>query len=74
MERNLRVLGCTSPSRFVILEGAGSWRMACHLSSLTGADQAMEKTDDVAQRHAAEIRQGDRVLLDIGSFKANVYE
>jgi hypothetical protein len=38
------------------------------------ADQDMEKVDEVSPRDAAEIRQGGRVLLDIGCLKANVYK
>jgi hypothetical protein len=55
-------------------EGVCRGRIACELPSLTGASLDMEKIGVVAPGVAAEIRHGDRLPLDIGSFKANVYK
>jgi hypothetical protein len=57
-----------------IHKGVCRGRIACEQPSLTGAYQDMEKSDDVPPCVAAEIRHGDMVPLDIGSFKANVYK
>jgi hypothetical protein len=59
-------MGCTSASR---RRGEGENGM----SPLIGADLDMEKINEVSPRHAAEIRRGSGVPLDIGTLKANVY-
>jgi hypothetical protein len=55
-------------------KGVCKGRIACEPPSLTGAYQDTEKIDDVSPRVASEIRQGDGVLVDIGSLKANIYK
>jgi hypothetical protein len=57
-----------------IHKGVCGGRIACEPPPLMEAYQDMEKIDDVSPRVAAEIRHGDRVPSDTGSFKANVYK